>query len=392
MVAGRTTQSFGLGYSCVEIMIFWGFIVGLIFSVLLAGVFGIVIYLAVCLSLYSWRRGAIRTKIRERLGIYGSAMDDWALHCCCSCCAVCQEAREAKHAGMPVLDYCSGEDIRATVDAHIAATSSDTAGSSSRAAEYISSSSSLHPEAETGSLWAHMKALSLTSVVIVWTWLGLMAALFLILAISRRGLHITVFLLTFLQPLLIEYFVYWRSRRQYAALDYVVKMFAVGFWFSTVQSICLEFLLQALLFAIFTPILGMHSGDTVADDDVTISENRHKLATHLGAVVVLLLLMAFVVAAGVEETMKHFAVRCCRFPAPLQNPHTVLVYLMSAALGFATAENLEYVFASSTGSGSGHMSVATAVTDELTVLLVRVLMPIHVICSVLQAAQLSKVC
>lgn len=41
-------------------------------------------------------------------------------------------------------------------------------------------------------------------------------------------------------------------------------------------------------------------------------------------------LMAFVVAAGVEETMKHFVVRCCRFPTPLKNPQTVLGTLPSS--------------------------------------------------------------
>lgn len=35
-------------------------------------------------------------------------------------------------------------------------------------------------------------------------------------------------------------------------------------------------------------------------------------------------LMAFVVAAGVEETCKHFVVRCCPFVTPLKNPHAIL--------------------------------------------------------------------
>jgi RsiW-degrading membrane proteinase PrsW (M82 family) len=58
-------------------------------------------------------------------------------------------------------------------------------------------------------------------------------------------------------------------------------------------------------------------------------------------IIIGLLLMAYVVAAGVEETMKHFVVRCCSFPSPLKDPHAVLVYLMAGALGFATAENIE---------------------------------------------------
>ena len=60
---------------------------------------------------------------------------------------------------------------------------------------------------------------------------------------------------------------------------------------------------------------------------------------------------------------------------------------MAGALGFATAENIEYVFGSTTSPIPG----VSLVEGELLVLLARVLMPIHVICSVLQARNLSKV-
>lgn len=60
---------------------------------------------------------------------------------------------------------------------------------------------------------------------------------------------------------------------------------------------------------------------------------------------------------------------------------------MAGALGFATAENIEYVFGTSTSPIPG----TSMFVGELEVLLARVCMPIHVICSVLQAAGLSKV-
>lgn len=63
------------------------------------------------------------------------------------------------------------------------------------------------------------------------------------------------------------------------------------------------------------------------------------------------------------------------------------VYLMAGALGFATYENISYVYSSGTSAIPGTSSFV----GELTVLLVRILMPIHVICSVLQATNLSKV-
>lgn len=161
-----------------------------------------------------------------------------------------------------------------------------------------------------------------------------------------------------------------------------MKTFAVGFWVSTFQSIVLEMILQVVILVILSPF----SGD-MNDKELTDDERRHAMAKHLGAVVVGSLLMAFVVAAGVEESMKHFVVRCCRFPSQMKNPHTILVYLMAAALGFATAENVEYVF-SAAGDKGPRMQIFFA---ELTVYVVRILMPIHVICSVLQAANLSRV-
>ena len=92
-------------------------------------------------------------------------------------------------------------------------------------------------------------------------------------------------------------------------------------------------------------------------------------------------------APGVEETMKFFVVRCCQFPSPLKDPNTIMVYLMSAALGFATAENIEYVFSQDSSPVSG----VTLLEGEILLLLLRILTPVHVICSVLQATAYSKV-
>ncbi|CAK9252803.1 unnamed protein product [Sphagnum jensenii] len=118
----------------------------------------------------------------------------------------------------------------------------------------------------------------------------------------------------------------------------------------------------------------------------TEEEEKAVLRSYLLLIIFLCLFMAFVVAAGVEESMKHFVVRCCQFPSALQDPHTVLVYLLAAALGFATAENIEYVF----GQGSGVPGV-TLLEGELLILLVRILTPIHAICAVLQSVNYSKV-
>ena len=252
------------------------------------------------------------------------------------------------------------------------------------------------------------------------------------LILAKKSQNIAVLFLVFLQPILILYFVYWRARRQYASLDFVVKCYAVGYWFTTFQSVILEFILQSILILVLGPLflsLGPDSGAAVGGQNIRIAQNSvssnnlrfnvnenvntnsigasdahgsdpfrfHDLISeaakhvfffhqpafnqerftsmrfslhpgyparslgsagafgghyavdmsglgddyggaptdpnymvkaiarnHILIVIFGLLFMAFVVAAGVEETMKHFIVRCCPFPSPLKDPHTVL--------------------------------------------------------------------
>lgn len=76
-----------------------------------------------------------------------------------------------------------------------------------------------------------------------------------------------VLFFVFLQPLAIMYFFYWKTRRQYALLDIVVKLYAVGFWFTTFQSVIIEFILEILIVACLYPVLGSGvSAVTQADD------------------------------------------------------------------------------------------------------------------------------
>jgi hypothetical protein len=69
------------------------------------------------------------------------------------------------------------------------------------------------------------------------------------------------------------------------------------------------------------------SSNSTMTDDTFSSFKKETLRSHILITLVVLFLMAFVVAAGVEETMKHFVVRCCAFPTSLKEPYEVLVYL-----------------------------------------------------------------
>lgn len=331
----------------------------------------------------AYRRAYFREKIREKLLIPGTFLDDLMKHICCSCCAVCQEAREANESSLLVLDYCSGERIEMQEIAHDIATGR------------INSTLQTPTTDDGGTFWNHLRNISQTSKIILFLCAIVSVFSFIILFVTKKEKNLIVLCLTFLQPILILYFVYWRSRRQYATLDMVIKLFAVGFWLTTFQSIILEEILQTLMMILLGPFIAtsLFNDDDASgtsnspsstnslghsfspkldkilkifnilytqylnstDENITGEYNyqtmevaqsptpetieeeddnaiRQKMKSHLWLVIIVVFLMAFVVAAGVEETMKHFSVRCCRFPAPLTDPHTILVYLMSSGI------------------------------------------------------------
>jgi RsiW-degrading membrane proteinase PrsW (M82 family) len=239
-----------------------------------------------------------------------------------------------------------------------------------------------------------------------------------ILSATKRARNVAVLLLVFVQPLLILYFIYWRYNRNYASLDYVIKLFAVGFWFTTFQSVVIEGILQVFIMIfifflnatviasgsmgwIFAP-LGPHTmaqrlvaplyehifiAAAATEAEGSSSTSSEDAPPHPLVFLAYTFLTAFLLAAGTEETMKHFVVRCCQFPGPLRSPQAVMVYLLAGALGFATSENIEYVFGMTNAKGGS----VSAMEEQLIILAMRVLMPVHLICAVLQAVELSKV-
>jgi Cys-rich protein (TIGR01571 family) len=416
IVEARTAASLELGSSKVIVSRFWCVLV----SSILLFVFGfgnLALLVGVGGGIYIYvQRSNLRGQIRHKYNISGSVGDDFLTHFFCPLCAICQESREAKNVGGKHVDFCSGQDLLLNEQAH-----NDVTGATGG----TSINDSYHND-DYGSFMSHVKVLSETSKIILWLSLGVILLCSVLLVAIGKGANVVVLLLVFVQPFLILYFVYWKYKRQYALLDMVIKCFAVGFWFTTLQSIVLEVILQAVLYLllgiveqvvdpstsssdgdsssssststlsiiqIFSGILSlvtskdssyMVNAAAATDDDAA---NREELKGKIIFVVIGIFLESFIVAAGVEETMKHFIVRYCQFPTLLRNPHAILVYLMAGALGFATSENVEYVF----GTTSSPIPGANQIEGELFVLLLRVLLPVHVICSVIQAANLSKV-
>lgn len=418
-------------------------------------------------------------------------MSDCLLHCCCTCCSVAQEARESLVAPRNKrLDYCSSQELSELAPStDNSLDEMDTIGPSSHF--NIASSGAITERFQ--SIYFKLSHTSQNILIV----LGLLSLLLMISLLATNPLSFVVLLLVFIQPLVVLYLIYWRGRRKFAQLDYVVKMFCVGFFLSTTQSVFFENILQQLLTIVGILLFFLFNGSNLPSDDGGASNSGnsdflwshpiagvfeqiyprrgaflyqeqyqsfsphlhpiHRSISHLYTVsmatisspssdtelggefsgihsaeysfdpyettlsspsmfptlapsnssqpidfdnlprellrdnilliLFLLFLMAFVVAAGVEETMKHFAVRCCRFPAPLKDPQMILVYLVSAALGFATAENIEYVF----GVRQSPIPGTSRFVGELIVLAMRLLMPIHLICAVIQSANLSRV-
>eukprot|EP01033_Poteriospumella_lacustris_P008279 gene8279-5970_t len=496
---GRNVETFGVGSSLqmVNVVSAWLLLsfAGLLlfnrlffWSMLLGGV---------AFTVYRARQ---RSAMRRKVNLVGDDLGDCCVHCFLKQCATCQEAREAKVLRLAELDYVSGQDLR-----ELAARDDET------------------PPATAAQLYA---SLSQTSQLIAKVAAVFVVFLTLLLAV-RRPSYLAILALVFLQPAAILYVVYWRQRRQFVQADYVVKLFVVGFFMATTQSIVFEEALQTLisvalfivfvllngdvasrvpdhndgpsdpeassaffaqfaaqseavdgatafwrsaqllrgaqtrpllrsllvstqeLFAcafalpasapavveaaeaqLFAPLPALSravaaalapSADAVdefafaaptayatptpfaavvspmlaavsngsspdATDDFAGLFDRSQLRSNAWLLVLYLFLLAFVVAAGVEETMKHFAVRCCRFPQALKEPQTIMVYLLTAALGFATAENIEYVL----GARASPVAGVSLFVGELFILFVRILLPIHLVCAVLQATEMSR--
>lgn len=476
--------------------------------------------------LFAYNQGQIRSQIRDKLNILiGSSSGDCFLHCCLPCCAVAQESREAKINQSKLLDYCSGQPLEELAPPTPVNTGSyfsnenidedEREGGDHLNSFSLSSSNTSSNSSSTyfslfspSTIASSYSSLSITSKLLVKLWIGFVFLVILILSLSSP-LNILLFLFIFLEPIIILSILYY-PRKKFVQYDYIVKLFSVGFFMSTTQSLIFEYLLQAILGLIiiiyfllvdpsaldsitndegdpstnmigsssfssfsslfynilnkfstsnndssftdnssasignllleyrksfaFTFIKFVHScslrfssfftessidfsfqynpflksstyysgdissfdilqdtseggGEETEEDDLMSFIPKDKLKDHIFILIFALFFMSFVIAAGVEETMKHFVVRCCRFPSSLKDPRTILVYLVAGSLGFATAENIEYVFASASASSTTAASVAF--TNGLFVMFIRMIMPIHFFCSVLQAVSLS---
>jgi Cys-rich protein (TIGR01571 family) len=191
LLHARTTASFDLGDSLKLSLRFWALIAtGVV--LLMLGLGPIAILYFIVLGVYlAFDRAKIRSSIRSKLAIYGDPSQDFMSHWCWPCCSVCQEAREANIANMKSLDFCSGEELSNIKHEHAAFNGEDLNG---------------------GDLVSHVNALSKTSKIILTICAVVAFMTILLQLIQGEFLNIAVLLITFFQPFLILYVVYWRAR------------------------------------------------------------------------------------------------------------------------------------------------------------------------------------
>lgn len=244
VVYGRTAEQFGLGKSTEQVFRFVLFICTVVFIFLIGlGPLALLILL-VGLMPFGCIRAQFRTEIRQQRGIGGSFWWDYYLHSRCSCCAVSQESREALAANKPFLDYCSGQPL---TQLGTFTTEEDTTANTLTL--------------QTANFTHLYSLLSTTSQMLVKGWAVFLFVVVVLMAFTRP-LNIIVLLLIFIQPALVMYFFYWRTRRAYASLDLVIKLFTVGFFMATTQSVFFEVILEAMLNILVAITYAVIAGDS----------------------------------------------------------------------------------------------------------------------------------
>ncbi|GAB5370621.1 hypothetical protein AAMO2058_001509100 [Amorphochlora amoebiformis] len=292
-------------------------------------------------------RAMLRGELRHRLGIPGDFCSDFSAHCCCWPCVIAQEARQVKQYGRPYRDYGTGESLE--------------------------EGAIIPPDPREASLYQHCKTLSRCSRILLFSFLS---GVITVAALLGQKQGVSIYIMALIVPLIILYLLYWRRHRHSLPLDSAIKFFFAGFVVAVASAGVIEFMLSLLDFVILSPV--EYSLYSHGESKLTfVSNNPVK-------VIFLDLITSYVIAACVEEFTKHMVVRGCWLPHPLRSPRSVTIAFVAGALGFATCENLFYVFSAKSGEGLSKYET------ELITLLLRSILPVHPICAAIQSVGVIK--
>lgn len=447
LLSSRNAEQFEVGSSFAQSCTFVGFLVIVLLSVVVLPQVSILLLIG-GLIYYCVYRGTVRTKIREKYGIQGSTCEDVTIHGICGCCAVCQEAREANYRNTKHIDFCCGQELDTLHDLPVEGVICDEVllaedGNFLHHIKYLSKTSQvvlavfltvvfliipllLHASPLTVLVlfltftqpvailwyfyWRKNRKHALLDYVIKMFLYGFCISTSLSMVFEQL---LSILCLVALQILLLVFNIHislgavtgeatggdgggdskmLMSAEDISAtkaLKYVYAEFNKYHLASFPYSSDIYSSSSSGMSSALHPLDTTNPSSGGSNNSTSDTFGPHEARKYFFLAVVGMFVMAFIIAAGVEESMKYMAVRCTRFPTltNLKNPRTAMVYLMAAAAGFACAENIEYVFSAADSSPVG----GSAFAGELFILAMRWCMPIHIICSVLQAACVSAV-
>lgn len=226
---------------------------------------------------------------------------------------------------------------------------------------------------------SHYMALSLLSKRIVrWAIRVMVLMVFTSFLDGSGGYKALVNLGVWAQPVLVLYFVWWKSNRFVISLDSVIKYFASGYIIGILEASIVEILMSIPFMVIGVVTLVMETWET----NINREDVQGIIKEHMGVWALFVFFFSFGVFAFVEEIVKYYCYWTVETPDQLDTTNNkskvdqakfVTIAMVSAALGFACKENMLYVFQSPN------------IRDEAAVLLLRSLLAVHPVCAAIQA-------
>jgi len=243
---------------------------------------------------------------------------------------------------------------------------------------------------------SHVRALSILSRKILRYALTLLVLYAVLDMLANQGVKFLVMLGVLAQAIIFLYFVHWRWNRFDISLDSVIKYFASGYVIGFFQAMLVELTLTTVYGIIAIIVFFSEAEEMAEEQNMSLSDflqvkdaASQIMYNHIGMLVLGIFFVAFVVAALVEELVKYYCYFTIETPEMMSDDNSdsnynsnnskekqgkyILIAMVSAALGFACKENMQYVLQ----SPNTH--------NELMILLLRSLLPVHPLCAAIMS-------
>jgi len=303
----------------------------------------------------------------------GSVLKCWCQ--CCGMCAIGQEDRELQRIyreenkmHLLEMDYITFQ----------------------KYSEYYPAIKVLQQRKEN-SLMSHYETVSTLSKGIIWYFILLEILKAIRFAVLDQFNHFLLNLAVISQAITFLYFIYWKWNRFDISLDSIIKYFASGYVIGFFQGVVVELMATLLVLPISMVMLTLEIQEEATKKKLSLQDyiqnnpktymmdtiSDHWILNSIG-----LLLYTFIVVALVEELVKYY----CYFTleTPEQDPanrkskteqgNYITIAMITAALGFACKENLNYV-----------LGMTPNTHDEFFIFVLRCLLPIHPLCAAIQS-------